>query len=217
MHRAIVAAAVIVAFALVISGVLIAASDDGIEFEAHLTDMQSSAAALAAAGAAMERHALPMLADGRAAGDPELIRHGEHWLADGQALVQRAEWLVMSPTSPGSLIASPADLGRDGSWAELNRRTQQMLHDPSKARGIDIVALRLNGAAMQAEGRLMAEHGRQMTEEITLMVALHGLDGVAADELRATTVAMVSVGEHLEQNGKAMIDYADRIARTLGR
>lgn len=217
MNRTIVAAAVVVAFALVIFGVVIAASDDGNELEAHLTDMQSSVAALEGAGVAMERHALQMLADGQAASDPELIGHGEHWLADGQALVQRAEWLAMSPTSPGSLIASPYELSRDSSWAELSRRTQQMLHDPSGARGIDIVALRLNGAAMQAEGRLMVEHSHQMADEITLMVALHGLDGSAADELRATTAAMVSVGEHLEQNGTAMIAYADRIARTLGR
>jgi hypothetical protein len=217
MNRAIVAAAVVLAFVLVIFAAVIAATDDGSEFDAHLTDMQPGAAALEQAGTAMKRHAVQMLANGRAAGDPELTGHGEHWLADGQALVQRAEWLAMRPTSPGNLIASPAELSRDGSWAELNRRTQQMLHGPSRARGIDIVALRLNGAAMQAEGRLMVEHGQLMTDEIALMLELHGLEGMAADELNAVTASIMSMGEQFEQNGAVMIAYADRIARTLGR
>lgn len=220
MNRVGVVVAVVVAAVLLILGVVVAADDSddaGSAAAAHLTDMQTSAATLRAGGEAMQRHGQQMLDDGRATGDQDLIRLGEHWLADGRQLVQRGEWLAMTPTHPGSLLVSPTELRASGSWAELTRRTREMVHDPSGAREIDIEALRLNGAAMQAEGRLMTEHGRQMADEVALLVALHGLDAAAADELRASTAAMERTGAGLEANGNAMVDYADQIARSIGK
>jgi len=69
---------------------------------------------------------------------------------------------------------------------------------------------------MQAEGRMMAEHGQLMVEEAELMVARHQLDGPAAADLRQAAQTLREVGGHLEGNGRAMIDYADRLRRSLG-
>ena len=215
--RASVIVVISIVAAVVIVGIVAAARIDGVDVEPHLTDMQASAAGLETAGATMERHGQQMLDQAEASGDEKLRSHGEHWLSDGQALIERGQWLAMNPTAPGNLNTSPAELSRTGNLTELTRRTQQMLHDPSNARGIDIEALRLNGASMQAEGRLMIEHGQQMADDVTAMVEHHDLDATALDELRAATEAMATAGGHLEQNGIAMTTYADEISQALGR
>ncbi|MCE9688493.1 hypothetical protein LZP73_20285, partial [Shewanella sp. AS16] len=96
---------------------------------------------------------------GQTSADQDLIGHGEHWLRDGQALVQRGQWLTMNPIAPASLVATPAELSAEGAWGELVRTAEAMLHDPSQARSaVDLDALRWNGEAMRAEGRTMGEH-----------------------------------------------------------
>jgi len=204
-----------VAVWLVAFGLVARAVRPGID-RPHLVSMQESAAALAAGGRTMMAHGQAMLAEGQRTGDQELVAHGEHWLRDGQALSQRAEWLAMNPLALSSLATSPGELSQQESWGELTRTAAAMLHDPSRARAVDLEALRWNGLAMQAEGRMMAEHGRLMLEEAELMVARHQLDGQAAADLRQAAQTMREVGSHLEGNGQAMIDYADRLRRSLG-
>lgn len=200
----------LVAFALVARAVR-----PGVD-QPHLISMQESAKALERAGQVMQTHGQAMLAEGQRTGDQELVAHGEHWLRDGQTLSQRAEWLAMNPLAPSSLVTPPGELSKQGSWGELTRTAAAMLHDPSRARAVDLEALRWNGLAMQAEGRMMAEHGQIMAEEAEVMVVRHRLDGQAAADLRQAAQTLRGVGSHLEGNGQAMIDYADRLRRSLG-
>jgi hypothetical protein len=178
--------------------------------------MEQSAQALQQAGGVMQAHGQTMLLTGQANDDQDLIEHGEHWLRDGRELVQRGLWLAMDPTSPANLNTSPADLAAQGSWGSLTQTAQAMLHDPSRARELDLQALSWNGQAMRAEGQTMAEHGRVMAEEVELMVVRHGLEGRAATDLRQAARTMQTVGGDLAQNGQRMIDYADRLRRSMG-
>jgi hypothetical protein len=206
---------VAVAVGLVAFALVARAARPGVE-QPHLASMQESASALAAGGSTMVAHGQAMLAEGQRTGDQDLVAHGEHWVRDGQALSQRARWLAMDPLAPSGLVTSPAELSQQGSWGELTQTAAAMLHDPSRARAVDLEALRWNGLAMQAEGRMMAEHGQLMVEEAELMVARHGLAGQVAADLRQAAQAMREVGAHLQGNGQAMIDYADRLRRSMG-
>ena len=124
--------------------------------------------------------------------------------------------MTQNPTAPGSLVSSQAELEAQGSWRDLSRTAENMLHDPSRARQIDLEALRWNGMAMRGEGQIMTDHGRVMAEEVEVMVARHGLQGPTAADMRQAAQTMSEVGGHLMQNGQAMMDYADRIRRSMG-
>ena len=217
MRKLSVGLAVAVALALVVFSVVARSAQPTSAAEApRLVSMAQSSQAMQEAGATMQSHAQAMLAEGQRTGDQDLIAHGEHWLTDGQALVRGGQWMGMNPTAPGSLIASPSELGTQGSWGELTRNAQQMLHDPSRAREVDLEALRWNGLAMRAEGRNMVDHGRNMAEEVDVMIARHGLEGQSAADLRQAASTVQQVGGYLEQNGQSMIDYADRLRRSMG-
>ena len=211
--------AVTLALLFVIVGAVAWAQDDDreIDEQANLVDMQQSAAAMQQAGQTMQTHGQAMLDEGQRTGDQDLIAHGQHWLADGQALVQGGQWMAMNPTVPSSLVSDPGELSAQGSWGELSRSAQQMLHDPSDAKELDLEALSWNGEAMQAEGRTMVNHGRLMAEEVELMVERHNLDAPADADLRAAAQTMIDIGGTLEQNGKEMVDYAARIRKSLGQ
>lgn len=159
-----------------------------------------------------------MVQRGHATGPVDMVGHGEHWQLDGQRAIQGGRWMAMDPLAPGNLISTPAELAASGSWRSLNEAAQAMLHDPSRSRTGNLQALRVNGLAMRAEGSAMGEHGRVMAEEVSVMMGLsdHGLDGPAADELRDAATTLERTGRALEQNGQSMIDYADRIRRSLG-
>lgn len=217
MGRLGIVAALVVALILVVFGVIVWARGPTTDEQANLVDMQQSAATMQQSGQTMQTHGQAMLDEGQRTGDQELIAHGKHWTQDGQALVQGGQWMAMNPTSPGSLVADPADLKAEGSWGELTRTAQQMLHDPSKAREVDLEALNWNGEAMRAEGRNMADHGWVMAEDAAVMVERHNLDPQAAADLRAAAQTMIDVGGTLERNGKEMIDYAERIRKSLGK
>jgi hypothetical protein len=182
----------------------------------HLAAMAESAQALQRDGAVMMAHGQAMLAEGQRTGDQDLTARGEHWLQDGRALVQRGQWLLMNPTAPSSLVSSPGELAAEGSWGELTRTAQAMLQDPTRAREVDLQALRWNGLAMRAEGQNMAEHGQVMAEEVEVMLARHGLEAQTAAELRQAARTMREVGGHLAQNGQAMLDYAEQLRRSMG-
>lgn len=215
MKKVSVFAALAVAVALVGFSLIARAARPGIAGP-HLASMETSAAALGQAGATMQAHAQEMLAQAQQSGDQALADHGQHWQADGQALAQRGQWLAMDPLAPGSLVTSPAELSRQGAWGSLTGTAAAMLHDPSKARDVDLEGLRWNGLAMRAEGQTMAEHGQVMAEEAEVMVARYGLTGQAAADLRQAAQTMREVGGHLAGNGQEMIDYADRLRQSLG-
>ena len=202
--------ALVVALGLVGFGAFAAARRWGTPEAPHFVTMAESAQTMQRAGEAMQVHGQVMLVDGRRLGDPELIAHGEHWTRDSQALLQNARWMAANPTST---IVPPAGLAAQGSWGELNRTAQAMLHDPRGARQVDMEALRWTGLAMRGEGQNMVEHGRVMSEETELMVARHGLAGASAEELRQAASAMVAIGALLRENGQSMVDYADRLHR----
>ncbi len=215
MRRLYIALALIAASGLTILAVVVRAAQPPSPGP-HLISMEESARALQQAGLSMQRHGQAMIEEGQGTGDDDLVAHGWHWLTDGQALVQRAQWLLMNPLAPSSLVTAPAELSAQDAWGDLPRTAQAMLHDPSRAREIDLEALRWNGLAMRAEGQNMAEHGRVMGEEVELMVARHQLDAHTAAELRQAAQILREVGGHLTQNGQAMIDYADRLRRSMG-
>ncbi len=215
MGRVVIAGSIAVALGLVTFG-LVAAALRPRPQPPRLISMAEAAQAMLRDGGAMQVHAQVMLDEARRTGDQDLAAHGEHWQRDGLELVQRGQWMAMNPIAPGSLVASPSQLSQEGSWGELTRTAQAMLHDPSRARGVDLEALRWNGVAMQAEARNMAEHGRLMAEEADVMIAQHGLQGEAAATLRQAAETMREVSGYLEQNGQAMVDYAERLRRSLG-
>lgn len=183
-----------------------------------IVSMADSARAMELAGQTMEHHGAVMVETGRVTGVGDMVGHGEHWQVDGQRAIQGGRWMAMDPLAPGSLVSTPAELAASGSWGSLNETAQAMLHDPSRTRAVDPQALRLNGLAMRAEGAAMAGHGRVMAEGVSVMMRLteHGLDAPTADELRDAATTLGRTGRALEQNGQEMIDYADRMRRSLG-
>ena len=179
-------------------------------------DMTTAAGALQKAGTVMESHGQQMLADGQRTGNAALVSTGQHWLTDGQVLVQQGTWLAMDPTAPVNLHATPAELAQQGNWGPLNIGTQAMVHDPWRAKEVDLVALRWDGAAMRSEGQDMVDHARVMSEEVDLMVAQGVVNATTASELRGATAQLRSAGTGLQQTGQAMVDYTDQLHRSLG-
>lgn len=182
----------------------------------QIASMEASGQAMERAGTTMQAHGQTMLDDSRKTGDQNLAAHGEHWLRDGATLLQAGRWMAMNPTAPGYLVSSPGELAAQGNWQALTTAAQNMLHDPSKARSVDIEALRWNGLAMQGEGQNMVDHAGVMAEEAEAMIQRHGLQGQAADDLRAAARTMREVGGRLTENGTQMVEYADRIRRSMG-
>jgi hypothetical protein len=208
--------AITVAVALVGFGLVARAARPPLVDSSHLVSMTESALALQQAGAVMRDHGQAMLEEGWRVGDPDLVARGEHWRADGQAVARRGQWLSMHPLAPSSLVASPSELSAQGAWGDLPRTAEMMLHDPSKARELDLEALRWNGLAMRAEGQTMAEHGQVMAEDLAAMGGRHAISAETDDDLRQAAQAMRDVGGHLSANGQGMIDYAERLRRSMG-
>jgi hypothetical protein len=208
--------AVVFAVVLVAFGVVARSARPSVDDGPHLISMTESAGALQQAGAVMQTHGQTMWEDGQRLNDPDLVARGEHWRADGQTLSQRGQWLSMHPLAPSSLVVSPAELSAQGAWGDLPRTAETMLHDPSRARELDLEALRWNGLAMRAEGQAMAEHGRIMDEDLSVMVSRHPVAEPTTANLRQAAEAMRDAGGYLSANGQEMIDYADRLRQSMG-
>src|SRR6266567_7337214 len=101
--------------------------------------------------------------------------------------------MAKNPTDPSNLD-SPAGVAADNNRQQLSIHAQAMLHDPSKARAIDIEALRDDGNAMQGEARNMVEHARVMGQTIDLMVAKHQVDDQIAADMRQAAQVLNDVG-----------------------
>lgn len=123
---------IVLGVSLVVFGVVIQTQTRGptIDGRQHLVSMSESAEAMRQAGEVMLDHGEWMLSDGRRSNDQSLIDRGQHWLQDGEALIQEASWMAMDPVAVGSLLTSPGDLKDDGNWGMFSRTATQMLHDP---------------------------------------------------------------------------------------
>ena len=215
MGKLVIGAAVAVALALVVYG-LVAAAARPREAPPRLVSMTEAAQAMMRDGKLMLTHGQAMLDEAAQTGDADLQYHGQHWLKSGQDMEQRGRWMSMDPLAPGNLVTSPSDLSRQGAWGTLPQTAQAMMRDPSHAGAQDLQALRWNGQAMLAEGRTMADQGELMAAEAAAMAVRHDLRGADAAELRQPAQTLRDVGGYLQQNGQQMIDYADRLRRSLG-
>jgi hypothetical protein len=216
MGKVMVVTAVGVALALGVFGLVGAAMRPRPE-PPQLVSMTEAGQAMIVAGGTMQSHGQAMVDQGRRTGDQDLVAYGDRWVQDGQQLVQRGQWMIVNPLAPGNLVTAPSQLSRQGAWGDLTQRAEAMVHDPGRApAAVDLQALRLNGLAMEAEGRTMADHGRLMKSEVDFMQTRHGLDAEAANALGNAAQAMLQVGGELDQNGQAMVDYADGLSRSLG-
>jgi hypothetical protein len=156
---------------------------------------RASADAMAAGGAAMiEMARLMDEAAGLLLGsnDPRLVELGQHWVLDAQALRQQAAWMVLS--------AMAAD----------------MIHDPAAAHELNAWKLKGNGLAMSAEGKAMAEHGREMTAQVEQLEESSALSLDLADQLFAAGQEMVVTGETLQREEQRMQDFADDMLALIG-
>jgi hypothetical protein len=208
-------AAVAVALALVAFG-LVAAASRPHEAPPRLLSMTDAAQALIGDGNVVQAHGQAMLDEAAQTGDSDLQYHGQHWLQTGQDMVQRGQWMEMDPLAPGNLVTSPADLSRQGAWGSLPQTAEAMMRDPSHAGAEDLQALRWNGQAMLAEGRIMAGQGELLTSEADAMIARHALQGADAAAVHHAAQTLHDVGSDLQQNGQQMVDYADRLRQSLG-
>ena len=210
MTKWLIGLSIVIAVALVGFGVVVRSARPA-PAPPQVVSMDESARAMQQTGALMQSHGREMLAEGQRTGDGELAGYGERWLHDGEQLVQGGTWMAMNPTAPGSLVASPVELARQGNWSLLTRGAQAMVHDPRRASNLDLEALAWDGMAMRSEGQLMTEHGRLMSTEIDLMVVRHSLPGRMITDLRDAAQMMQNVGDRLAKNGQSMVDYATRL------
>lgn len=151
---------------------------------------------MAAGGAAMVAAADEM---GKAAGamlgyrDPELVSLGRHWQQDAEALASRGAWMVGAATA-GSMV-----------------------HDPARAREINLQGLLGNGMSMAAEGEAMAQHGEAMATEGERLRQEGAIPAQLADDLAATASMLVTAGQALESDGQRMQDQAESLLRSIGQ
>jgi hypothetical protein len=124
--------------------------------------------------------------------DPVIVELGAHWARDAAALRERGLWMIASATSA------------------------TMVHDPDKARQLDLLNLQGNGLAMAAEGQAMAAHGREMVTQIEQLRDEGNLPPENADELIAAGNALIAAGERLAQDGERMQQYAEKLSESLG-
>lgn len=158
------------------------------EDQATANSMTNAGVAMLQAAQGMDAAAAVMLSSGSA----ELVALGTHWQQDAAALAQRGAWMSISATS------------------------DSMVHDPNKARELDLANLRANGSVMELEGQAMVEHGREMIDQVAQLRANGSLPAATADELTARGNDIVEAGERMAADGKRMQDDAERLQRSIG-
>ena len=151
--------------------------------------MATGSTAMIQAAAGMSRAAQTMVASG----DPTLSELANHWEQDARALREQGAWMVLAATA------------------------DSMVHDPDKAREVNLQNLRGNGMSMAAEGQAMVEHGNEMAAEVDRLRRDGALNEAMADELTADARALVTAGESLVQDGEWMQEYAKRLLQSIGR
>lgn len=128
-----------------------------------------------------------------ASGDPKLVDRGQQWQQDARALAD------------------------DGAWMVVSASADSMIHDPAKAKELDLLNLRGNGISMSAEGEAMAQHGEEMLTEVAQLRESGALPAATADDLAASAKALIASGQALQRDGQRMQDTAESLLRSLGK
>lgn len=153
-----------------------------------LNSMTAAGIAMIQAAQSMEAAAAVMVASGV----QSLVDLGGHWYQDARALRDQGVWMSMTATS------------------------DSMVHDPKKARELNLSNLNANGAVMQAEGEAMAQHAREMLAQVDQLRSSGALPATVADDLATRGNGMISIGDQMAQDGEQMQDDAERLGRSLG-
>lgn len=151
--------------------------------------MAASGSAMIQAAAGMSRAAQTMIASG----DPTLNELANHWEQDAWALREQGAWMVLAATA------------------------DSMIHDPDKAREVNLQNLRGNGMSMVAEGQAMADHGREMLAQVAQLRQDDAIAPDFADDLTTSAEQLVTAGEALVRDGEGMQEYAERLLASLGQ
>lgn len=156
---------------------------------ATANSMAAGGTAMIQAATGMSRAAQTMIASG----DPALNELANHWEQDARALREQGAWMVLAATA------------------------DSMVHDPDKARELNLQNLRGNGMSMAAEGQAMVEHGNEMAAEVDQLRQGGVLNETMADELTADAKALVAAGEMLVRDGDRMREYAEKLLQSIGQ
>lgn len=159
------------------------------EDAATANTMAAGGTAMIQVAAGMSQAAQTMIATG----DPTLNELANHWEQDARALRDRGAWMVLAATA------------------------DSMVHDPDKARELNLQNLRGNGMSMAAEGQAMVEHGNEMVTAVDQLRQEGVLNEAMADELTADARALVAAGESLMRDGERMREYAEKLLQSIGQ
>jgi hypothetical protein len=157
---------------------------------------RATANSMTEAGIALTRAAQSMEAAAdlmAASGDQALVDLAGHWYQDARALREQGAWMIVTATS------------------------DSMVHDPDKARELDLVNLRANGIAMEDAGQAMADHGRAMNAQVAQLRQAGSLPAAMADDLTARGQDLITAGEQMARDGKKMQAEAESLLRSLGK
>jgi hypothetical protein len=147
-------------------------------------------------GREMQQLGARMVSHGEALGDPTWVGDGQHWIADGNNMVAIGERTVK--------------LG------------QSLANNPVKTQEVDINQVRAQGLGVLSDGQALAEHGKVMIEFSDLLkrrTDLSGDQALAQDvaDARPGAMAMEQTGQQLMMGGQQLVDFADSMARSIGR
>jgi hypothetical protein len=157
---------------------------------------RATANSMTDAGIAMIRAAQSMgaAADVMAASsDQTLVVLAGHWYQDARALREQGAWMIVTATS------------------------DSMVHDPDKARELDLVNLQANGVVMETEGQAMADHGRAMNAQVEQLRQDGSLPAAMADDLTARGQDLITTGEQMARDGKKMQVDTETLLHSLGK
>ncbi len=147
-------------------------------------------------GQAMQQLGARMVTHGQALADPSWVGDGQHWIADGNTMVAIGERTVK--------------LG------------QSLANNPIKAQEVDINQVKAQGLGVISDGQALVEHGKVMTE---LSDLLKRRTDASRDQPLAQDVAdaqagalrMGQTGQQLVTGGQQLVDFANTLARSIGR
>jgi len=144
----------------------------------------------------MQQLGARMVSHGEVVGDPSWIGDGQHWIADGNGMVAIGERTIK--------------LG------------QSLANNPIKAQEVDINQVRAQGMGVISDGQALVEHARVMSELSDLLerrTKSTGDQPLAQDiaDAQASSLRMGETGQQLVAGGQQLVDFADTLARSIGR
>jgi len=153
--------------------------------------MTAAGTAMIQAAQALDEAAQALLNEAERLDDPELAELPRRWQEDATTLRSRGSWMIVAVTA------------------------DSMVHDPDRARQVNLRNLRGNGLVMQAEGQAMIRYGQAMIEQVDQARSRGAISPDLADNLSATAEALIAAGEQLERDGRKMQAYAERLLTSL--